>query len=256
MIDYFVFLGIVLLAYMTAWFVISLIVKRNDVADIAWGLGFVLLAWTSFFLSSSNDLRSLIVCLMVSVWGIRLATHVYLRNKGKEEDYRYNAWRKSWGKWFYIRSYLQVYFLQGVLLFIIVSPVLLINRGRGGEIGWIDLLGFLIWAIGFFFEVVGDAQLTKFIRDKSNKGKLMMSGLWRYTRHPNYFGEVSLWWGIWIISISTTFGLWAFASPLMITILILRISGIPLLEKKMEEHPDFAQYKKRVSAFFPLPQRK
>ncbi len=256
MIDYFYFLGATLIFYMSFWFFVSLIKKRNDVADVAWGLGFVLLTWTSFFISQEGDLRGLIVSLMVSVWGIRLASHVYKRNKGKEEDYRYKKWRESWGKWFYPRSYLQVYLLQGVLLFAIVSPVLLINRGDGGSLSFLDLFGFFIWITGFLFEAVGDDQLAKFINNPENKGKLMTSGLWKYTRHPNYFGEVTQWWGIWIISLATPFGLWAIVSPLVITILILKVSGIPLLEKKMIEHPDFPEYKRKVSMFFPLPQKK
>lgn len=240
---------------MSLWFVVSLVKKRNDVADVAWGLGFVLVTWVSFFLSDDSGARGLLASLLVSVWGVRLAWHIHTRNKGKTEDYRYLAWRKEWGKWFYIRSYAQVYLLQGTLLFLIVIPVLFINKDVGASLGLLDFVGVAVWLLGFYFEVVGDAQLARFIKDPTNKGKLMQSGLWAYTRHPNYFGEVTQWWGIWLIALSVPNGLLAIVGPLTITVLIVKVSGIPMLEKKMAEHPDFAEYKRTVSAFIPLPRK-
>jgi len=253
--SYYLTLGIILFVYMTLWFAVSLIKKRNDVADVAWGLGFVLMTWTSFFLSGEFGMRGILVGILVSVWGLRLAWHIHTRNKGKAEDYRYMAWRKEWGKWFYIRSYLQVYILQGVLLFLIVQPVLLINGSDGGEFGVLDVLGVAIWLTGFYFEAVGDAELARFIKNPENKGKLMQSGLWAYTRHPNYFGEVTQWWGLWLIALSVPFGWISVIGPITITFLILKVSGVPMLEKKMEENPDFAEYKRKTSMFIPLPQR-
>jgi steroid 5-alpha reductase family enzyme len=194
--------------------------------------------------------------MMVTIWGSRLAWHIHRRNKGKAEDFRYLAWRKEWGKWFYLRSYFQVYFLQGVLLFCVVMPVLVINSQPAQSLGFVELMGFVIWAIGFWFESTGDAELARFLKVPTNKGKLMQSGLWQYTRHPNYFGEVTQWWGIWVIAMAAPSGIIGIIGPLTITFLILKISGIPLLEKKMAEHPDFAQYKNRVSVFIPLPPRK
>lgn len=238
---------------MNFWFVVSLIKKRNDVADVAWGLGFVLLAWASFFISNGSCGRGLIVNTLVSIWGLRLAWYIYRRNKGKTEDYRYLTWRQEWGKWFYIRSYVQIYLLQGFFLLIIVSPVLIINRNPGSSLGWLDFIGILIWIFGFSFEVIGDAQLAKFMMNPTNKGKLLQTGLWAYTRHPNYFGEVTLWWGIWLLSLSSPNGWFTIVGPLTITILILKVSGIPLLEKKMENNPDFEKYKRKVSVFIPLP---
>lgn len=255
MTAYLPILAALLFIYMNFWFIISLLKRRNDVADIAWGLGFVLLSWASFFLEKEMELRSIITTVLVSIWGLRLAWHIYRRNRGKEEDYRYQQWRKEWGKWFYIRSYLQVYLLQGFLLFIIVLPVLFINIGGGGTFGALDLLGLLVWLIGFFFEAVGDWQLARFIKNPTNKGKLMTSGLWQYTRHPNYFGEVTQWWGIWLIALKIPMGWLSIIGPLTITFLILKVSGIPMLEEKMEKNPAFAEYKKKVSMFFPAPPR-
>jgi len=253
--NYYTSLVLVLFVYMTMWFVVSLIKKRNDVADVAWGLGFTLMAWVSYFLSGSSGARGLLVGILVSVWGLRLAWHIHARNKGKAEDYRYLAWRKEWGKWFYIRSYLEVYLLQGALLFLIVLPVLIINKGISATLGFLDLLGVVVWLFGFYFEAVGDAQLSRFIKNPANKGKLLRGGLWRYTRHPNYFGEVTQWWGIWLIALSVPSGMIGIIGPLTITFLILKVSGIPLLEKKMEENPDFADYKRKTSVFIPLPPR-
>lgn len=253
--NYFTTLILVLFVYMSLWFIASLLKKRNDVADVAWGLGFVLMAWVSYFLSGDSGMRGLLACILVSMWGLRLAWHIHSRNKGKAEDYRYLAWRNEWGKWFYIRSYLQVYLLQGALLFLVVLPVVLINENTGSLLGFLDLFGVLIWMVGFFFEVVGDAQLARFIKNPENKGKLMQSGLWAYTRHPNYFGEVLLWWGMWCIALSVPNGIFGIIGPITITILILKVSGIPMLEKKMAENPEFENYQKRVSIFIPMPPR-
>jgi len=251
MINYFLSLGIILFLYMSFWFVVSIFKKRNDIADVAWGLGFVILSFISYLMIDNFNLRGIIVGILVTIWGLRLAFHIYSRNKGKTEDYRYLAWRKQWGSYFYLRSYLQVYILQGVFLFLIILPVLFINKNVNPSIGILDFIGILVWAIGFFFEAIGDLQLSHFIKNTENKGKIMQDGLWKYTRHPNYFGEVLGWWGIWIISLSVSFWWISIIGPLTITFLILKVSGIPLLEKKMEENPDFALYKKRVSMFIP-----
>ena len=237
------------------WFAISIVKKRNDIADIAWGLGFILMAWSSFLLGENYSQRGILVGLLVSVWGIRLASHIFKRNRTKTEDYRYAQWRKDWGKWFYLRSYFQIYLLQGMLLYLIAIPIFIINLYAGVEIGLLDMVGLMIWLIGFGFEAIGDAQLKNFINDPDNKGKLMQSGLWQYTRHPNYFGEVTMWWGIWVISLSALFSIFSIISPLAISFLILKVSGIPMLEKKYEGRTDFEEYKKRTSAFFPLPPR-
>lgn len=240
---------------MSLWFVVSVLKKRNDVADVAWGLGFVLMTWMSYFLSGNLGVRGLLVGVLVSIWGLRLAWHIHTRNKDKAEDYRYLAWRKAWGKWFYLRSYVQVYLLQGALLFLIVSPIILINTSPEPALGVLDGLGVALWLFGFYFEAVGDAQLARFIKDPANKGKLMQSGLWAYTRHPNYFGEVVLWWGVWLIALSVPTGWLGIIGPITISFLILKVSGIPMLEKKLEENPDFADYKRRVSKFIPIPNK-
>ncbi len=249
--NYFLSLAIVLAGYMSVWFGISLVKKRNDVADEAWGLGFVFLAWTSLAIGGNPGGRGLLVGILVSIWGLRLAWHIHGRHQGKPEDYRYAAWRKDWGKWFYLRSYAQVYLFQGLLIFLVAMPILLINNGSEAPLGWLDLAGALVWLVGFAFEAVGDAQLARFKKDPANKGKLIQNGLWGYSRHPNYFGEVTMWWGIWLMALSAQYGLLGIIGPLTITFLILKVSGISLLEKKMANNPDFAEYERRTSMFIP-----
>ena len=250
--SYFLTLAVVLWAYMTFWFIFSLIRERNDIADVAWGLGFVFLAWSSFYISFDPEITNILVNILVTVWGARLSYHIYLRYRKGGEDYRYLKYRETWGKSFYVRSYLQIYLLQGFLLFVIATPILVANKFTVETFGVFQVLGLFVWIVGFSFESIGDRQLAEFLKDPANKGKLMMEGLWKYTRHPNYFGEVLQWWGIWIIVISLPYGAWAVISPLVITFLILKVSGIPMLEEKMSEHPDFAEYKRRVSVFIPF----
>jgi steroid 5-alpha reductase family enzyme len=238
---------------MSSWFTYAWIKKRNDVADVAWGLGFVIMAWSSFLISNQISWRPLLVNLLVTLWGLRLAWHIYQRNRNKGEDYRYLEWREQWGKWFYLRSYFQVFILQGIMLFLIVTPVLLINKDIGSTTTALDIIGLVVWIIGFFFESVGDWQLSQFIKNPTKKGKIMQSGLWHYSRHPNYFGEVTQWWGIFLIALSLPHAWLTIIGPLTITTLILFVSGIPLLEKSFAGRTDFEEYKKKTSIFLPLP---
>ena len=151
---------------------------------------------------------------MVSIWGLRLAWHIYARHRGKPEDFRYMAWRREWGKWFYVRSYVQVYLLQGALLFLVALPVLMINRQPAIALSLVSGVGVGVWLFGFLFEAAADAQLARFTRDPNNRGKILQTGLWRYTRHPNYFGEVVQWWGIWFLAIGIPADGLALSGPL------------------------------------------
>lgn len=252
----YLILAVILFAYMTGWFILAIFKKRNDVADIAWGLGFVILAWASSFLSQNFSIISLLTNFLVSIWGLRLALHIFNRNKNKPEDARYQAWRKEWGSNFILRSYLQVFVLQGFLLYLIALPILIINSHGSTTTSLLAITGVLVWLIGFFFEVMGDWQLRQFVKNPKNKGKVMQSGLWKYSRHPNYFGEVTLWWGIFLISLGATGNWLGFFGPATITILILFVSGIPLLEKKYADRPNYQEYKSKTSVFIPWPPKK
>jgi len=243
----------VIMIYMTAWFFVAQAQKRNDIADILWGTGFIVTAITAMVLTDRIGPRGLLATVLVMLWGVRLAIHIFMRNRGKPEDRRYRKWREEWGRYAVIRAYLQVFVLQGLLMIIISLPVTFIITYGQNPFGIFDVLGVCIWLTGFTFEAVGDYQVVRFKRDSANRGKLMTRGLWTYTRHPNYFGEVSLWWGMYLIALSVHGGWAAIPGPLTITFLILKVSGIPLLEEKYKNNPEFQAYKRRTSAFFPLP---
>ncbi len=225
--------------------------------DIAWGIGFILVAIVTFVLQPVRVIRPILVTALILVWGTRLAAHIAIRKRGKGEDFRYAKWRKDWGKWLHVRSFIQIYILQGLFLLIIAYPVMLINHSKEAEIFFLDIAGLIIWFVGFFFEAVGDYQLTKSKKKEENKGKIITQGLWKYTRHPNYFGEVAMWWGIFLIALSVENGWTAIVSPLLITFLLLKVSGITMLEKKYVGNKEFEEYAKSTSAFFPwLPKKK
>lgn len=259
----FLIASILIGLYMFGMFILSLIKKDNSIVDTAYGIGFILVSFGT--LSFPLSLPSFIIILFVCLWAIRLSTRIYLRNKGKPEDFRYKAWRDSW-KWFKTRSFFQIYVLQGSIILVISSPIIFMNTINSSELHpniLILVTGVLLWIIGFFFEAIGDYQLDTFI--KKNKAlqvagqipskKIMDQGLWSLTRHPNYFGEVSMWWGIWIIALSVLNSfpsVWlTIISPLLITFLLLKVSGIPMLEAKYKDDIEFQEYKKRTNAFFP-----
>lgn len=244
-------LALYIFLYMSLIFIFAWIKKDNSIVDIAWGIGFILIAIITFVSADEFMLRKLLVTTLVIIWGTRLALHIFFRNRGKGEDFRYKQWRKSWGKWFRVRSFFQIFMLQGLLLLLIVYPVILINHAEKKDLIILDFIGLFIWLIGFFFETVGDYQLKKFKQHPENKGKIMTLGLWKYTRHPNYFGETTMWWGIFLIALAVKNGWTAIISPLLITFLILKVSGVTMLEKKYLDNPDFIEYAKKTSAFFP-----
>lgn len=239
----------------TIGFIISILRNRNDIADVLWGMYFIVIGWLSFFLvQPAWDLR--LVCLgLVSIWGIRLAWHIGQRHRKTSEDARYRAWRDQWGTgwYFYVRSWLQVFLLQGLLALIISLPVIIITLFPSSiSIGWM-IAGIAVWLFGFLFESIGDHQLKVFLANPENKGHIMRSGLWNYSRHPNYFGEIMQWWGLGIMTLSVAFGWIGLIGPLVITFLIVYVSGIPLAEKNMLDRPEFIAYKKTTSPLIPLP---
>jgi len=243
----------VVLAYMTVWFVIALMKGRNDIVDVAWGPGFILAAFVSLLVGGAYSGRGLLISLLVLLWGTRLALHIHARNRGKEEDHRYRKWREEWGDSFFVRSFLEIFMLQGVLLVVVAIPVIFVNASPSVPFSKLNWVGVAVWLTGFYFEAMGDWQLLRFIREPVNRGKLMTAGLWRYTRHPNYFGEVTLWWGIWLMTLGVP-GAWlTIIGPLTITLLILKVSGVPMLERHYEGRADYEEYRRRTSAFFPRP---
>jgi steroid 5-alpha reductase family enzyme len=246
------------LIYMTLFYILSIITKRSDVVDIAWGLGFVLISTVSLLNQEILTDRMLIVFILVLLWGLRLSTHIFLRNIKKEEDYRYQQFKKDWGELFYIRSYFQIFLLQGLLMLLISTPILLISSSQYIALGFLDYIGVSLWIIGFLIETISDSQLKYFISLKKNgktKTRFANIGLWKYSRHPNYFGEILQWWAVGIIALSAPFGFVGLIGPGLITYLLIFVSGIPLLEKKFKEDPGWDKYIERTRKLIPLPKR-
>jgi len=245
-------LASVLAAGTFAW---GLSLRLNDasVADVCWGLGFVLLAWLDCLLSPTLTPRSWLVALLVTLWGARLSTHIFRRNHGKGEDPRYRAMRASHAENFWWRSLFTVFWLQGAIVWFVALPLLAaVRAARPVAFTGLDGFGCLVFAVGFGFEVVGDRQLRRFRADPSNRGQVLESGLWRYTRHPNYFGDATLWWGLYAIAAATPGGWLTLLSPALMTFLLMRVSGVTLLEQSLTaSKPGYREYIARTPAFFP-----
>ena len=241
----------VVFVYVNVIHLIALVKKDNGIMDAAWGPGFVAVMWFGLLTGTGATPRSLLLASLITLWGVRLCVHILIRNAGRGEDFRYRHWRETWGRWFHLRSYLQIFMLQGFFMVMVAMPVIVVNSQAGGALGWLDALGCLVWLIGFSFEAVGDYQLLRFMKNPLNRGQIMRSGVWRTTRHPNYFGEATLWWGCFLIAASVPNGLWALVSPIVIDWLLLYVSGIPMLEKKYADRPEYQAYKRTTSAFFP-----
>jgi len=243
--------AMVVFLYVNLIHVLALLKRDNSLMDAAWGPGFVLLAWVLLLWSGEIDARQLLLAVLVTVWGLRLGLHILVRKAGRGEDFRYRNWRETWGRWFYVRSYLQIYLLQGAFMVVVAMPILLVSARRGGPLGWLDAVGLAVWLLGFVFEAVGDYQLLRFMRNPANHGRIMRYGVWHYTRHPNYFGEATLWWGCFLIALNVPGGWWALVSPVVIDWLLLCVSGIPMLEARYKDRPEYQEYQRTTAAFFP-----
>lgn len=232
---------LVIFVFMNVFFFVSLYLKRKDIADFAWGIGFIVVSVFNLILSKDFQQTKTILTFLIFLWGARLAIYIFLRNIGKKDDFRYANFKNS---------YITVFIFQGLLMFLVALPVTLYNRFDGG-VALFSFIGLLVWVLGFYFETVGDIQMYLFKKNPKNKGKVMNQGLWQHTRHPNYFGEVTMWWGIWILTIGSTYWYIGIIGPITITYLITKVSGVPLLEKKYEGSKEFEKYKAKTSVFFP-----
>lgn len=246
--------------------IVGTIKKNNAIMDIFYGPGYFVVAITSFILdflwTGIFSLLKLVVTILVLLWAIRLSTYVFIRNHGKPEDYRYARMREKWketGKSVFLKSLTKIYLFQGLVIFIVVFPVLWINSSEALPItlSILDftlialILGALIWVMGFYFESVGDYQLYKFLHTPNRTKKVLDEGLWKYTQHPNYFGEVCMWWGIFIIALAVPWGFITIFGPIYITFQIINVSGVRLLNKIHKDDDEFAEYKRRTSTFIP-----
>ena len=247
-----------LFAMMTLGWVISLRKRNVTVVDSLWGLGFVLVALIAYCMGSGFEGRSRVVLLLTTIWGVRLSIYLTRRNWGKAEDHRYGQWRSNSGASFWIFSLFRVFWLQAVFLWVIslvIQKAILSPQPQ--QLTLLDLAGTMVWLIGFAFETVGDWQLSRFKADPANRGRVMDRGLWSWSRHPNYFGECLLWWGFFLIALSTPGGWWTVISPVIVTLVLLKMTGVPLTEAALRQRrPGYAAYMRRTSAFFPRPPRK
>lgn len=246
-------------------FVYALMRKNNGYADVVYPIHFMALgtaAWIFTFLytiiiGATMSIATLVL-LMTYLWGMRLSLRIARKNRGKPEDFRYATWRREW-KWFRVRSYFQIYLLQGVIASIIALPVTLTiieaNFMRitfnSLESTWIVVF-IMTWVTGFFFESIGDRQLDRFLK-REDRPRIMTEGLWKYTRHPNYFGEALMWWSLAGIACIVVPDLWYFIilSPILITFLLTKVSGIPMLEAKWAGDPEWEEYRARTNALIP-----
>jgi steroid 5-alpha reductase family enzyme len=254
---YFFALFIILAAISVLW-IISIIIKNVSIADIFWGMGFVITCGFYLLMTQNYAPRNIILMSMVSVWGLRLSIYIGWRNKGKGEDFRYTEFRKKYGenRYWWV-SFFQTFLLQGVLMWLISAPLLgALYPGENISFSSLYFIGVIIWTVGFIFEAGGDFQLTRFRSNPGNKGKVLDTGLWKYTRHPNYFGDSAVWWGYGLICISAGSYFPALGSLLM-TALIIKVSGVALLEKSLSvQKPQYKEYIEKTSAFIPwLPKK-
>ena len=253
--------GAVILALMTALWLVSLRLKNASIVDIFWGTGFVISTWVYFALTPilpGASARKWLLDVLVTIWGLRLSLYVLWRNWGRPEDFRYQKWREENGKRWWWFSFFQVFLLQGFLMWVISTPLLAAQlSATPARFSFLDALAILLWLIGFFFEAVGDLQLARFKADPANKGRVLDRGVWRYTRHPNYFGDATQWWAYYLIAASASGGLWTIFGPVIMPLFLLRVSGVTLLEKTLTTtKPGYKEYVESTSAFIPWFPRK
>ena len=246
-------LAVVVATLFLLW-LLSVAKRDASIIDPFWGTGFVLVAWTAFTLNRHESPRSLLLAVLTTVWGARLSLFLLWRNWGHGEDRRYQAMRVQHGSRFWWVSLITVYLLQGIILWFVALPIqVALVSASDASLSWLDAIGLALWATGLFFETVGDWQLARFKADPANAGRVMDRGLWRLTRHPNYFGDFCVWWGVYLIAVSSG-AWWTVLSPLIMSVLLLKVSGVTLLEKTItERRPDYVAYQARTNAFFPGP---
>lgn len=249
---YFQAFGVIMILMSSLW-IVSVFLKNVSIVDPFWGYGFVLAGWFYYFNSEGFETRQLLVLGLLTLWGLRLSIYLGWRNKGKGEDFRYQKFRQDYGpKRYWWFSFFQTFLLQGVLMWLISSPLLAAQyHGNDIDLGFFDYIAIGLFIIGFFFEAGGDYQLAKFKANPNNKGKVLNTGFWQYTRHPNYFGDATIWWAFGLFSVSAG-SYWPLLSSLLMTLLIIKVSGVALLEKSLKDtKPQYKEYIENTNAFFP-----
>ncbi|MEQ8711689.1 MAG: DUF1295 domain-containing protein [Cyclobacteriaceae bacterium] len=254
-VEVFLYSLVAALLFMSVFYIVAVFKDDYSIVDAAWGLGFVVISRVSLGTLDEVNTFQFIANILVLIWGLRLSVYLWSRNRKVGEDYRYQAMRKDWGSSHRLQAFFKVFMLQGILMWVISFPIMMINS-QVDPVPSNDIvhhLGLGLWLIGLIFEVGGDWQLARFKADPANKGLVMDKGFWRYTRHPNYFGETVLWWGFFLFTLTSIDDLWTIIGPLLITFLLLKVSGVGLLEKKLGKNDKYAEYQRKTSVFFPLP---
>lgn len=244
--------GFAVALFVTIIWMISLIKGDAGIMDIYWGIGFILVTLVYFILTDNYSIRKLLVSVLILIWGVRLSLHIGFRNAGKPEDARYRNWRETGGANWWWKSYFKVFLLQGVILWIVSLPLLSSHYSVSpAHLSPFDWIGIGLWTAGFMYESIADWQLSKFKKNPENEGKVFASGLWKYSRHPNYFGEALVWWGFYMFAAAVE-DYYAVISPLIMTFLLLKVSGVVMLDRLLiGTKPEYAGYMKRTNAFFP-----
>ena len=251
MLTLFLQAGIIVFILVTLLWIWSVLIKNASIVDIFWGIGFVVVN-TFYFLSNEHrDERHIIVLILVAIWGFRLAGYLAWRNIGKGEDFRYREFRRKFGpKRYWWLSYFQTFLLQGILIMIISLPLLAIQMNTA-NLSALDYVAIIIWGIGFLFEAGGDYQLAEFKNNSANKGKLLNTGFWKYTRHPNYFGDAVVWVSYALFSMAVG-SYWPAIGTVIMILLLLKVSGVALLEETMKtSKPQYRNYMEKTNAFIP-----
>lgn len=235
---------------------LSLKKKDNSLMDIAYGFAFIALALYTFgCVNLPQDTRAIILTICTLLWGSRLSFRIWKRHNKKGEDFRYKVWREEWLKkgslYFHLRSIFQIYILQALIITVVGLPIIFANLFSSSEFSTLNIIGLILFSFGLYFETRADYELDTFIKNNTNKSALLRTGLWKYSRHPNYFGEMLVWWGMATMVIGVVYWPVLFLSPILITYLISFVSGVPLLEKKYDENEAYQQYKKETNVFLP-----
>ena len=247
--------AVAVVALMLLAFAASRPSRDVSIVDVAWGLAFVDIAWVAAAAAGGDAERTVLMLVLVNVWGLRLAVHIAIRKaRAPGEDPRYGAMRERHGDRFSLVSLFTVFLFQALVALVVALPVFGAMAGTDPGLGPLAFAGVVLWLVGFIFEAGGDLQLQRFKADPANRGKVMDRGLWRYTRHPNYFGDFAVWWGLYLVALDGG-AWWSVAGPLIMTVLLTRVSGKDLLEKSMSRRPGYCEYVERTSGFIPLPPR-
>lgn len=253
MIEIFIKTSLILISLLTILWVISIIIKNASIVDLFWGFGFVVANISYFLISGDIYLRKLILLILVTIWGLRLSIYLSWRNIGKGEDFRYQTFRKKYGdKNYWWISFFQVFLLQGILLMLVSITLLGANYGTvSDKLNIFDFIGIFLWIIGISFEAGGDYQLAKFKNNPANKGRVLDKGFWKYTRHPNYFGDSAVWWAFAFFSVAAG-SYWQIAGAILMTLLIIKVSGVALLEKTLKGAKlEYTEYIRKTNSFLP-----